>query len=71
MLNEKERSDLTKITLLIAKGIGKSLDSFREEVLKKEHPELEPYMSDRNFRCNKIVMRAMVSRLASCHGVEE
>ena len=24
MLNEKERSDLTKITLLIAKGIGKS-----------------------------------------------
>ena len=35
MLNEKERSDLTKITLLIAKGIGKSLDSFREDVLKK------------------------------------
>ena len=38
MLNEKERSDLTRITLLIAKGIGKSLDSFREDVLKKEHP---------------------------------
>ena len=38
MLNEKERRDLTKITLLIAKGIGKSLDTFREDVLKKRTP---------------------------------
>ena len=54
MLNEKERSDLTKITLLIAKGIGKSLSSVRDDVLKKEHPELEPYMTDRNFRLSLI-----------------
>ena len=61
MLNEKERNDLTKITLLIAKGIGKSLSSFREDVLKKEHPELEPYMSDRNFRL--ALIHAFISEI--------
>ena len=61
MLNEKERTELTKITLLIAKGIGKSLDTFREDVLIKEHPELEPYMSDRNFRL--ALIHAFISEI--------
>lgn len=61
MLNDKEKADLTNITMAMAKGIGKCLTQFREEVLKKEHPELEPYMTDRNFRL--ALIHAFISEI--------
>ena len=60
-LTDKQKADLTNITLAMASGISKCLTQFREEVLKKDHPELEPYMSDRNFRL--ALIRAFISEI--------
>ena len=60
-LTDKQKADLTNITLALAGGISKSLTQFREEVLKKEHPELEPYMTDRNFRL--ALIHAFISEI--------
>ena len=60
-LTDKQKADLTNITLALAGGISKSLTQFREEVLKKEHPELEPFMTDRNFRL--ALIHAFISEI--------
>ena len=45
----------------MASGISKCLTQFREEVLKKDHPELEPFMTDRNFRL--ALIHAFISEI--------
>ena len=60
-LTDKQKADLTNITLAMASGISKCLTQFREEVLKKEHPELEPFMTDRNFRL--ALIHAFISEI--------
>ena len=60
-LTDKQKADLTNITLAMASGISKCLTQFREEVLKKDHPELEPFMTDRNFRL--ALIHAFISEI--------
>ena len=60
-LTDKQKADLTNITLALAGGISKCLTQFREEVLKKDHPELEPFMTDRNFRL--ALIHAFISEI--------
>ena len=61
MLSEKEKKDLTELTVFMAEAIGKSLSQFRETVLKKEYPELEPWLTDRNFRL--ALIHAFISEI--------